>query len=62
MIPNRVTENRCCCIKYIFEEDVISKHTPDELEEKLILLKNVDIMYKKNSNVITTVRKSSVQE
>ena len=45
-----------------FEEDVISKYTPDELEEKLILLTNVDIMHKKNSNVITTIRKSSVQE
>ena len=45
-----------------FEEDVISKYTPDKLEEKLILLTNVDIMYKKNSNVITTIRKSSVQE
>ena len=45
-----------------FEEDVISKYTPDKLEEKLILLKNVEIMYKKNSNVTTTIRKSSVQE
>ena len=45
-----------------FEENVISKYTPDELEEKLILLTNVDILYKKNSNVITTIRKSSVQE
>ena len=45
-----------------FEEDVISKYTPDELEEKLILLTKIDRMYKKNSNVITTIRKSSVQE
>ena len=44
-----------------FGEDVLSKYTPDQLEEKLILLTNVDIMYK-NSNVITTIRKSSVQE
>ena len=46
----------------IFEKYVISKYTPDQLEEKLILLTNVDIMYKTNSNVITTIRKSSVQE